>query len=106
MGDEESIPITYETLFEFLRIEKSREELQKLDDGFYNHVIQYLKQKQDMLDKKRHESDLFAAEEIADCGLPGLIRETIPFLLTSLIVLILVTYIPAISLWLPHQFGF
>ncbi|MBT7952712.1 MAG: TRAP transporter large permease [Gammaproteobacteria bacterium] len=49
---------------------------------------------------------LFAAEEIADCGLPGLIRETIPFLLTSLIVLILVTYIPAISLWLPHQFGF
>jgi DNA replication initiation complex subunit (GINS family) len=64
MGDEESIPITYETLFEFLRIEKSREELQKLDDGFYNHVIQYLKQKQDMLDKKRHESDLFAAEEI------------------------------------------
>ena len=49
---------------------------------------------------------LFAAEEIADCGLPGLIKETIPFLMTSVLVLLLVTYIPAISLWLPHQFGF
>jgi C4-dicarboxylate transporter, DctM subunit len=49
---------------------------------------------------------LFAAEEIADCGLPALIRETIPFLLTSLVVLILVTYVPDISLWLPHKLGF
>jgi C4-dicarboxylate transporter, DctM subunit len=49
---------------------------------------------------------LFAAEEIADCGLPALIKETIPFLLTSLFVLILITYFPAISLWLPHKLGF
>jgi C4-dicarboxylate transporter, DctM subunit len=49
---------------------------------------------------------LFAAEEIADCGLPSLIKETIPFLLTSLFVLILITYFPAISLWLPHKLGF
>jgi len=49
---------------------------------------------------------LFAAEEIADCGLPSLIKETIPFLLTSLFVLILITYCPAISLWLPHKLGF
>jgi len=49
---------------------------------------------------------LFAAEEIADCGLPALIRETAPFLLISLAVLLLVTYLPAISLWLPHKLGF
>jgi tripartite ATP-independent transporter DctM subunit len=49
---------------------------------------------------------LFAAEEIAECGLPALIRETIPFLVTSLVVLILVTYFPGISLWLPAKLGF
>ena len=49
---------------------------------------------------------LFAAEEIAGCGLPALIKETMPFLLTSLVVLIIVTYIPQISLWLPQLLGF
>ena len=49
---------------------------------------------------------LFAAEEIADCGLPALIRETLPFLLVSFLVLILVTYLPGLSLWLPGVLGF
>ncbi len=49
---------------------------------------------------------LFAAEEIADCGLPALIKETLPFLMVSLVVLVIVTYIPQISLWLPHMLGF
>ncbi|NKB37040.1 MAG: TRAP transporter large permease subunit [Gammaproteobacteria bacterium] len=49
---------------------------------------------------------LFAAEEIAGCGLPALIRETLPFLLVSFIVLIAVTYIPQLSLWLPSTLGF
>jgi tripartite ATP-independent transporter DctM subunit len=49
---------------------------------------------------------LFAAEEIADCGLPALIRETVPFFLCSLIALLIVTYIPQVSLWLPHTLGF
>lgn len=49
---------------------------------------------------------LFAAEEIANCGLPALIRETIPFLITGLFVLMLVTYIPSISLWLPEILGY
>jgi tripartite ATP-independent transporter DctM subunit len=49
---------------------------------------------------------LFAAEEIAGCGLPALIRETLPFLLSTVVVLIIVTYIPQISLWLPHTLGF
>lgn len=49
---------------------------------------------------------LYAAEEIAGCGLPSLIRETAPFLLTGLVVLLLVTYMPALSLWLPRLAGF
>lgn len=49
---------------------------------------------------------LFAAEEIADCGLPALIREILPFLFSTLAVLLLVTYIPELSLWLPRQLGF
>ncbi len=49
---------------------------------------------------------LFATEEIAKCGLPALIRETLPFLITGLLVLILVSYVPDISLWLPRKLGF
>ncbi len=49
---------------------------------------------------------LFAAEQIAECGIPALLRELLPFLLTTLAVLLLVTYIPQISLWLPGLLGF
>lgn len=49
---------------------------------------------------------LFAAEEIAGCGLPKLIRETAPFLLTAVLALMVVTYFPSLSLWLPRQLGF
>ncbi|MFP6713461.1 MAG: TRAP transporter large permease [Rhodospirillales bacterium] len=49
---------------------------------------------------------LYAAEKIADCGLGQLLKEIWPFLIVSLIALALVTYIPAISLWLPRLIGF
>ena len=49
---------------------------------------------------------LFAAERIAGCGLPALLRETWPFLLVSLAALVLVTYVPGLSLWLPRRLGF
>ncbi len=48
---------------------------------------------------------LFAAERIAGCGLPALIRSAAPFLAVNLVALGLVTYIPALSLWLPRAFG-
>ena len=48
MGDSNSeIKITFETLFELLRREKNRDDLQKLSPGFYNDVASYLKQKQE-----------------------------------------------------------
>ncbi len=57
MGEETDtkINITYETLFEVLRREKNREELQKLSNTFFEDVIKYLADKNSMLntqDKK------------------------------------------------------
>jgi DNA replication initiation complex subunit (GINS family) len=50
MGGNE-IKITYDTLFEILRREKDRKELQKLDDNFFADVSAYFKEKNDILDK-------------------------------------------------------
>jgi DNA replication initiation complex subunit (GINS family) len=36
------ISITYDLLFDVLKIEKSREDLQKLDDKFYKNVVEYM----------------------------------------------------------------
>ncbi|MFH0870532.1 MAG: hypothetical protein V1866_05760 [archaeon] len=55
------IRITYETLFDLLRREKNREDLQKLDDDFYDQVYSYLLEKQQTLNKKGDE--LFASVE-------------------------------------------
>ena len=49
---------------------------------------------------------LFAAERIAGCGLPALLRESWPFLVVSLVALAVVTYVPVLSLWLPGRLGF
>ncbi|MEE9525553.1 MAG: hypothetical protein V3V78_03025 [Candidatus Woesearchaeota archaeon] len=61
MGDE--INITYETLFELLRREKSRDELQKLDEKFFSDVANYLKEKEELLEQLRTKQDLFVNEE-------------------------------------------
>lgn len=49
---------------------------------------------------------LFAAEKIANCGLPALIRSVAPFLAVNIVALAIVTYLPQISLWLPRALGF
>ncbi|MBW2965996.1 hypothetical protein KY342_02750 [Candidatus Woesearchaeota archaeon] len=66
MGDKlesegKEINITYETLFELLRREKNREELQKLDNNFFLDVVSYLKDKKSALELPKN--DIFAAEE-------------------------------------------
>ncbi|MGV8141162.1 MAG: hypothetical protein ACP5NW_01830 [Candidatus Woesearchaeota archaeon] len=43
------ISITYDLLFDILRIEKSREDLQKLDDKFYTNVVDYLNSKESVI---------------------------------------------------------
>jgi len=55
------IRINYETLFDLLRREKNREELQTMDKDFYEQVLAYLKEKKDSLSKK--DDELFASAE-------------------------------------------
>lgn len=43
------INVTYDLLFDILRYEKSREDLQKLDDHFFNNVVDYLTSKESLL---------------------------------------------------------
>lgn len=60
---EKDVVITYETLFELLRIEKNREDLQKLDEGFFDDVLDYLKKKRRSFENAQSQSTLFAADE-------------------------------------------
>lgn len=57
------IKITFETLFEMLRREKKLEELQKLDDDFFRDVIDYLKEKENLLVRQKNNPDLFSFED-------------------------------------------
>lgn len=49
---------------------------------------------------------LYLGSAISGEPLGAIVRQTMPFLCASLVVLLLVTYIPAISLTLPRMFGF
>ena len=49
---------------------------------------------------------LLTAESMADCELLTLIRAIAPFLLVNLIALVIITYIPEISLFLPRYLGY
>lgn len=57
MADKE-INLTYETLFELLRREKTKAELQKLDNSFYSDLIDYMKEKKNLLEEKRKNLSL------------------------------------------------
>ncbi|MDP4012606.1 MAG: hypothetical protein Q8R00_03305 [Candidatus Nanoarchaeia archaeon] len=54
--------ITYDALYELLRKEKYNQELQKIEKGFYESVITYLKDKQSLLDSQRSKSTIFTVE--------------------------------------------
>ncbi len=56
------VNITYETLFDMLRNEKNREELQKLDESFFEDLIQYIKDKKELISQDR-DSELFSGLE-------------------------------------------
>lgn len=48
---------------------------------------------------------LFVGSGVAKISVSDVIKPLIPLLITMIIVLLLVTYIPALSLWLPQLFG-
>ncbi len=59
----ESIRVTLETLYDILRNEKKREDLQKLEDTFFIDVIGYLREKKALLESQERSTDIFAAGE-------------------------------------------
>lgn len=63
MEESQAINITYETLFDILRAEKEKNELQKLEPNFFQHVVDYLKEKLSILEGREGQSELFSAEE-------------------------------------------
>ncbi|MCH7658714.1 MAG: TRAP transporter large permease [Bacteroidetes bacterium] len=51
-------------------------------------------------------SVLFIGCSVAQIGIEKVIKPLIPFFAAMIIILLLITYVPALSLWLPHIFGF
>lgn len=49
---------------------------------------------------------LFIGCSVADLSIVKVIRPLLPFFIAMIVALMLITYIPAISLWLPGLFGF
>lgn len=56
--------ITYEVLYDILRKEKTRQELQKLDINLFQDIIKYLKEKKAILDDLKTKTSVFAQKEI------------------------------------------
>ena len=57
------IIVTYDTLFEILRNEKTKEDLQKLHDTFFHDVTNYLNEKQNILNDNKDQKGLFESDE-------------------------------------------
>lgn len=55
--------ITYEVLYEILRREKYNQELQKLDSTFFNDVINYIKEKNAILESQKEKENVFSKLE-------------------------------------------
>ena len=60
----EETNLTYESLYEILRRERTRQELQKLNNNFYNEVNNYIKDKINALESQKQKSSIFAQKEI------------------------------------------
>lgn len=59
--DETKVVITYETIFELLRREKDRGALQKLEKTFFQDILDYLKEKKEIM--VNQESTITSPEE-------------------------------------------
>jgi len=67
MNDEETesqeVVITYDALFDILRNEKTRDDLQKLHNTFFQDVVTYLNEKESGLSKIQDQKSLFESDE-------------------------------------------
>lgn len=57
----QEVVITYETLFELLKRERERNDLQKLEPSFFSDTISYIKDKKKIIEAK--SDSVFASEE-------------------------------------------
>jgi DNA replication initiation complex subunit (GINS family) len=58
------VKIVFETLYEILRREKYKNELQQLEPTFYNDVVSYLAEKASVLESQQSKSNIFASGEL------------------------------------------
>ena len=58
------IIITFETLYDLLRREKTRQELQEFDKNFYKNTAKYVEEKQSILESQKQKESVFAEQEI------------------------------------------
>ena len=56
------VVITYDTLYEILRREKFRKELQKLDDNFFDNTLNYLNDKSKIYESQKEKDSIFSSE--------------------------------------------
>lgn len=56
--------ITFDSLYEALRLEKYKAELQKLDKSFYKKIVKYLEEKRAILKSQESKDSVFANESI------------------------------------------
>jgi len=61
--DQKEVLVTFETLYDALRKEKVREDLQNLPKHFFNDVLVYLREKQQAYDETQGKLDLFSSAE-------------------------------------------
>ena len=54
--------ITYESIYEVLRKEKYEQEVQKLSNTFFSEIINYLKEKQAIVDSQKSQDSIFSKE--------------------------------------------
>lgn len=64
MDEKKGVIITYESLYDILRREKYRGELQNLDENFIKDVQSYLKEKAAILASQEKKSSIFASVEV------------------------------------------
>ena len=62
MSDEQEVRITYETIYEMLRNEKHKDDLQKLPKTFFSDAAEYLEEKNKIL--ANNNKDLFTDSEL------------------------------------------
>ncbi|MBT3416963.1 hypothetical protein HON86_00310 [Candidatus Woesearchaeota archaeon] len=61
---ENNIIITYETLYDILRNEKNKAEIQKLPENYLENLINYLNKKQEILESQEKKKSIFTSTEV------------------------------------------